>query len=50
MRIVAGTNKIVLIKDGKVAEEGTYNELIQKDGLYKKMVDLQTKSATWNIV
>lgn len=50
MRTVAGANKIVLIKDGKVAEEGSYNELIQKDGLYKKMVDLQTKSATWNIV
>ncbi len=50
MRTVAGANKIVLIKDGYVAEEGTYKELTEKDGLYKKMVDLQTKSSNWNIV
>ena len=50
MRTVAGADKIVLIKEGKVHEEGRYNELIEKDGLYKKMVDLQVKSASWNIV
>ncbi|MFI3176969.1 MAG: ATP-binding cassette domain-containing protein, partial [Eubacteriales bacterium] len=50
MRTVAGADKIVLIKEGKVAEEGSYQALIQKDGLYKKMVELQTQSANWNIV
>lgn len=50
MRTVAGSDKIVLIKNGKVEEEGTYNELIEKEGLYKKMVELQVKSANWNIV
>ncbi len=50
MRTVAGADKIVLIKEGAVAEEGTYQELIAKDGLYKRMVDLQAKSASWNIV
>lgn len=50
MRTVAGANKIVLIKDGKVAEQGDYKTLIAQDGLYKKMVDLQVKSASWNIV
>ena len=49
MRTVAGANKIVLIAEGKVSEEGTYNQLIKKDGLYKKMVDLQTLSSTWNL-
>lgn len=49
MRTVAGADKIVLIKDGRVAEEGSYKELIAKDGLYKKMVELQTISANWNI-
>ncbi|WP_317856070.1 ABC transporter ATP-binding protein [Chakrabartyella piscis] len=50
MRTVAGADKIVLIKDGKVEEEGTYQELIAQEGLYKRMVDLQAKSASWNIV
>lgn len=49
MRTVAGADKIVLIKDGNVAEEGNYKELIAKDGVYKRMVDLQAKSASWNI-
>ncbi len=49
MRTVAGADKIVLIKEGKVAEEGRYEELIVKDGLYRRMVELQTKSANWNI-
>ena len=50
MRTVAGADKIVLIKEGAVAEEGSYFELIKKNGLYKKMVDLQTQSSSWNIV
>ncbi len=49
MRTVAGADNIVLIKEGKVAEEGNYKELIARNGLYKRMVDLQTKSASWNI-
>lgn len=50
MRTVAGADKIVLIKDGRVAEEGSYQALMAQDGLYKKMVELQAKSASWNIV
>ena len=49
MRTVAGADKIVLISEGKVAEEGTYNQLITENGMYKKMVDLQTLSSTWNL-
>lgn len=29
---------------------GGYKELILKDGLYKRMVELQAKSASWNLV
>ena len=50
MRTVAGADKIVCIKNGKVEEQGTYNELIEKDGLYKKMVELQVKSSNWSII
>lgn len=50
MRTVAGADNIVLIKDGYVAEQGSYQALIEQDGLYKRMVDLQTISANWNIV
>ena len=33
MRTVAGADKIVVLSDGKVAETGTPDELMKKDGI-----------------
>ena len=49
MCTVAGANKIVVLSNGTVAEEGTSNELLQKDGIYARMVNLQTQSQNWTI-
>lgn len=49
MRTVAGADKIVVLKDGYVAEEGTPQSLINKNGIFKHMVDLQTQSQNWTI-
>ncbi|MFH1380026.1 MAG: ABC transporter ATP-binding protein [bacterium] len=35
-------DKIVVIKNGHCIEEGTHQQLIKKDGLYKKLVEMQT--------
>ena len=42
MRTVAGADKIIVLADGKVAEEGTPQELIERDGIYRHMTELQT--------
>ena len=47
MRTVTGADKIVVLADGKVAEEGTPKELYQKNGMYAHMVKLQTESQNW---
>ena len=47
MRTVAGADKIVVLADGTVAEQGKSNELLTKDGLYSHMVTLQTESQGW---
>lgn len=47
MRTVAGADKIVVLSEGIVAEEGTSNELLKKNGLYSHMVKLQTESQGW---
>lgn len=47
MRTVAGADKIVVLSDGLVAEEGTPNELYQRNGIYSRMVKLQTESQNW---
>lgn len=49
MRTIAGADKIVLIKNGKVSEEGTHNELVEIKGDYSNMIDLQTKSLNWSL-
>lgn len=49
MRTVAGADKIVVLKDGVVAEQGTPQQLMEKGGVYKHMVDLQNRGANWSI-
>ncbi len=47
MRTVDGVDKIVVLKDGKVAEQGTPEELRKANGIYKHMVDMQLSSDRW---
>ena len=49
MRTVAGSDKIVVLADGVVAEQGSPAELYKKNGIYTHMVDIQTKSQEWKI-
>lgn len=36
-------NRILVVKDGEIEEVGTHQELMQKDGEYKKLQDMQTQ-------
>jgi len=49
MRTVAGADHIVVLENGHVAEQGTPAELMQKGGLYRHMVELQSQSAQWKL-
>lgn len=49
MRTVEGADKLVLLKEGKVAEQGTPQELYAKGGLYTKMCKLQQQSGDWKV-
>lgn len=47
MRTVAGADKIVVLKEGRVAEEGEPAKLSAEDGIYAHMVQIQRKSQNW---
>ena len=47
MRTVTGADKIIVLSDGRVAEQGRPEELYGKNGLYTHMVKLQTESQSW---
>lgn len=49
MRTVAGADKVVVLSDGTVAEQGSPDELIKKNGIYSEMLKLQSESQNWSI-
>lgn len=49
MRTVQSADKIIVLEDGKVKEEGSPEQLYKQNGLYRHMLDLQNESAQWQI-
>ena len=49
MRTVANADKIVVLKDGVVAESGSPAELEKQNGIYKGMVNTQMLATEWNL-
>ena len=49
MRTVAGADKIVVLSDGVVAEQGTPEELIERNGIFKRMSELQKQGQNWAV-
>ena len=49
MRTVEAADNIVVLSDGMVVENGTHEKLMKENGLYRKLVDLQTASANWRL-
>lgn len=46
---VTGADRIVIIKDGKIADSGTHSELKSKDGLYAEMWEQYNKAVKWKV-
>lgn len=49
MRTVANADKIVVLQEGRVAEQGTPAELLECKGIFARMVQLQGETAGWTI-
>lgn len=49
MRTIEAADQIIVLANGTVAESGTHSELMKKNGLYRRLVDLQTESANWKL-
>ncbi len=49
MRTVENADQIVVLDKGVVAESGTHEQLMKRDGLYARLVKLQTTSAEWKL-
>lgn len=49
MRTVQSADKVVVLAEGKVAEQGSPVELMAMDGIFAHMVRLQTQGQSWTI-
>ncbi len=47
LRTVADDDKIVVLKDGVVAETGTPEQLMKQQGIYQHMTQVQNEAAAW---
>ena len=41
---IVNADKIVVMERGRIMEEGTHNELLERNGIYKKLIDMQNFS------
>lgn len=49
MRTVAGADKIIVLSDGVVAEEGIAENLKKAGGIFAHMMNLQSESSNWKL-
>nr|WP_206154826.1 ABC transporter ATP-binding protein [Clostridium muellerianum] len=46
---IENADQILVVDNGKIVESGTHNELVKKDGIYKKFVKIRERAEGWNI-
>lgn len=49
LRTITGADKIIVLNNGTVTEEGTHQQLLANGMLYAKLYSLQQESADWSV-
>ena len=49
LKTVVDSDNIIVLDDGKVREQGTHPQLMEKNGIYRKLFDIQQKSMGWGV-
>ena len=49
MRTVMGADHVVVLSEGRVAEEGSPEELLEAEGIFARMARLQGQAANWKM-
>ncbi|MDR1901301.1 MAG: ABC transporter ATP-binding protein/permease [Treponema sp.] len=49
LKTVTTADKIIVLNEGRVAEQGTHRELLQNNGLYNKLYTMQQEPMNWSM-
>ena len=49
LKTIMNANRIIVLDDGQVKEQGTHDELIRVDGLYARLWKIQESTSGWNL-
>ena len=49
LKTIMNANRIIVLDDGQVKEQGTHDELIRVDGLYARLLKIQESTSGWNL-
>ena len=49
LKTVRHADQIVVVDQGKITQQGTHEELMKRDGIYRRFVDSRELAVSWKI-
>lgn len=50
LKTVRHADQIVVVEKGRIAQHGTYEQLMKQEGIYKRFVDARQQAVSWKLV
>ena len=49
LKTVQNADQILVVEKGRITDRGTHNELVNKEGTYKKFIEAREKAVSWKL-